>query len=131
MSTRLPDPNELWAQFITTPVERLLTSELRKENALCTEWLTLLSQRARKANNSKKLKIYSALGWVTVAISFPTVFAAPPIGFGIATLGAGVTAGSHSAAKRQRIELSRIDLLTSLYLDRQRHVVAELERRAV
>lgn len=130
MARSLPDPNQLWARFITTPVGSLATSDLLQESRQCSRWIKYLSDRSKELGNTKKIKGMKALGWVSQAISLPAIFAEPVTGLLVWVVGTTITAGGHVIAKRTQAELTKIELLTSLYLTRQRQIVVELGRRA-
>ncbi|MDX1485812.1 MAG: hypothetical protein R3229_15180 [Alphaproteobacteria bacterium] len=130
MERPLPDPNELWAKFVTAPVGTLSTRELVLESRACSEWIKYLRDRSRKLGNTKTIKAFKALGWVSQVVSLPAIFAEPLTGLLVWTLGATATTGAHLAAKKTRGQLTTVQLLTSLYLTRQRQIVVELGNRA-
>ncbi len=129
MPQKLPDPNELWAQFITKPVGSLSKSELRHEDAVCVRWLEFLNAQGKQAEDTKAVKVFGTLGWISCVISLPAIFAAPPIGFAVWCFGTGAAYGAHRAAKTKSARLDRIELLTTLILGRRRDVVQELRQR--
>ena len=130
MARPIPDPNELWVRFVTAPVGSLSTPEILRESSLCSDWIKYLRDRSKKLSSTRAIKIFQGLGWASQVVSLPAIFAEPLTGFTIWILGATATTGAHVLAKKKSGELTKIELLISLYLTRQRQIAVELRQRS-